>query len=185
MVRNVHERVIRGSLEQAGRLLDGLGSPQDTLWPRTVWPALQLDGPLAVGASGGHAKVRYHVEEYEPGRRVRFRFAPDSPLDGVHYAEVEPAGPGRVRMRHVLEGRPRWILGKRTALAFLVSLPIHNAVIEDLLDNAERTLTGTVRRPARWSPYVRLLRHLRARQARRTVAPHRAVDTHQVPSSDR
>ncbi|MGV9249660.1 SRPBCC family protein [Streptomyces sp. NPDC003710] len=171
MVHNVHERLISGSLEEAGRLLDSLGSPHDRLWPRANWPALRLDRPLGVGASGGHAAVRYHVEEYQPGRRVLFRFDPAFALDGVHYAEAEEEGSGRVRIRHVLKGRPRRFFSTATARTFLVTLPLHNAVIEDLLDNAERALTGAVRRPARWSPYVRLLRHLRARRARRAVAP--------------
>ena len=38
--------------------------------------------------------------------------------------------------------------------------PLHDAVIEDLFDNAERETTGTVVRPATWSSRVRVLRHL-------------------------
>jgi hypothetical protein len=35
---------------------------------------------------------------------------------------------------------------------------LHDAVLEDLLDRAELAVTGTVARPAVWSPWVRLLR---------------------------
>ena len=38
--------------------------------------------------------------------------------------------------------------------------PLHDAVVEDLFDNAERETTGTVVRPATWSPRVRVLRRL-------------------------
>ena len=38
--------------------------------------------------------------------------------------------------------------------------PLHDVVVEDLFDNAERETTGTVIRPATWSPRVRVLRRL-------------------------
>ena len=38
--------------------------------------------------------------------------------------------------------------------------PLHDVVVEDLFDNAERETTGTVVRPATWSPRVRVLRRL-------------------------
>ncbi|MFF7412524.1 hypothetical protein [Streptomyces lydicus] len=38
--------------------------------------------------------------------------------------------------------------------------PLHDAVLEDSLDLAERACAGAVGRPARWSRSVRLLRHL-------------------------
>ena len=61
--------------------------------------------------------------------------------------------------------------------------PLHDAVVEDLLDNAEREATGSVARPASWSPRVRVLRRLTgagSRQARAgrmgssTKSQHRA-----------
>ena len=38
--------------------------------------------------------------------------------------------------------------------------PLHDVVVEDLFDNAEREATGTVVRPAAWSSRVRVLRRL-------------------------
>ena len=38
--------------------------------------------------------------------------------------------------------------------------PLHDVVVEDLFDNAERETTGTVVRPAAWSSRVRVLRRL-------------------------
>jgi hypothetical protein avisC_11790 len=40
--------------------------------------------------------------------------------------------------------------------------PLHDAVVEDLLDNAEGETTGAVIRPAAWSPRVRVLHRLTA-----------------------
>jgi hypothetical protein len=47
----------------------------------------------------------------------------------------------------------------------LVWQPPHDALIDDLLDRAELVLTGAVARPARWSPWVRLLRRVLAARA--------------------
>jgi hypothetical protein len=38
--------------------------------------------------------------------------------------------------------------------------PLHDALIEDALDNAERETTGTVAEPAGWSWWVRTLRRV-------------------------
>jgi len=74
----------------------------------------------------------------------------------------------RVEVRHVLVGTPTGVMRLGWPLAFRW---LHDALLEDLLDNAERELTGTVARPARWSPYVRLLRSLaRKRRPRLTAA---------------
>jgi hypothetical protein len=54
----------------------------------------------------------------------------------------------------------------------LVFRPLHDAVLEDALDDAERHVTGRVERPARWSIYVRVLRRL-LRRAVRTASPLR------------
>ena len=148
MIRNVHERVINASIEALGALLDGLGQKDDRLWPSRSWPPMILDRPLAVGADGGHGVIRYYVSEYEPGRRVRFTFRPLS-LDALDDE--------RTRIRHVLIGRTR---GAMRLMFSAVVEPLHDAVVEDLLDNAEREATGSVARPASWSPRVRVLRRL-------------------------
>ncbi|MEU7058304.1 DUF2867 domain-containing protein [Streptomyces sp. NPDC046197] len=151
-VRNVHERTIEAPAKTVGALLDQLASAHDPLWPAPSWPPMRFDRPLGVGADGGHGFVRYHVTAYEPGRRVRFQFLPAG--KGHHELTVEPVGPGNCLMRHVLElsqrrrDRPAWLLAIRWA---------HDTVVEELLDNAERVATGTVRRPSRWSAWVRVI----------------------------
>lgn len=151
-MRNVHERALPVPADQAGALLDHLAGPDDSLWPAPRWPALRLDRPLGVGAQGGHGPVRYHVTEYEPGHRVRFTF--DRAI-GVHEFRVVPDGAAQCRLVHILEGR----LHGSTLLRWLVAVRwLHDALVEDALDNAELALTGTLAQPARWSPWVRFLR---------------------------
>jgi hypothetical protein len=68
---------------------------------------------------------------------------------------VEPAGPARSVVRHVLEGR----LTGSARLTWPVAIRwLHDAVLEDLFDRAEAAVGTGPERPARWSPWVRLLR---------------------------
>jgi hypothetical protein len=134
--------------------------------PRASWPAMRLDRPLSVGARGGHGPIRYEVTEYEPGRSVVFRFRAPRGFVGTHTFEIAETGvDGRsATLRHVvqmdLEGPAR--------LAWpLVYRWLHDALVEDALDNAERLTTGAVESPAVWSRRVRVLRRVlgRARRA--------------------
>ncbi len=172
-VYNVHERHIEAPVETVGAMLDTLSSPDDAVWPGELWPKMAFDRSLQVGAVGGHGDVEYTVDAYDPGRRVVFRFADGLGLVGTHKLEVEPQGTATL-VRHVLEGhttgwmRLMWPAVVRWA---------HDAVLEDLLDKVERGATGEVRRPARWSPWVRMLRRMfialdeRKRRAVATVSP--------------
>ncbi|MEV7382156.1 SRPBCC family protein [Streptomyces lydicus] len=156
-VHNVHERVLPVSGAEAGLLLDGLSGTGDRLWPRSDWPSMRLDGPLAPGAAGGHGPVRYTVAAYVPGRWVRFAFHGPRGFDGFHEYTVHPLAPDRTLLRHTLAMRARGWARLTWPLAFR---PLHDAVLEDSLDLAERACAGTAGRPARWSRYVRLLRRL-------------------------
>jgi hypothetical protein len=69
MVRNVHARTLRHSFTEVSALLNSLASADDRLWPAWRWPPQLLDGPLALGARGGHEPIRYTVAEYVPGAR--------------------------------------------------------------------------------------------------------------------
>jgi hypothetical protein len=180
-VLNVHTRVIACPAERIGVLLDQVGGPADRLWPSPAWWPMQLTGldgdRLAVGASGGHGPIRYAVEEYEPGRRVRLRFDPVVGLDGYHEASVEPLdadpdGSPRCRVTHVIRARsatPRI----RVTWPVLIR-PLHDAVLEDLLDRAAWITTGRVARPARWTPRVRLLHALLWPRPLAVAVPQRA-----------
>lgn len=192
MVRNVHERLlappaVSADVNQlAGTLIDSLASADDRLWPHDRWPALRLSRPLDarspagslwVGADGGHGPIRYRVISYDPGRQVTFEFSPSDGLRGWHRLELEPLGDDDhgVILRHVLWGRLRgwsrltWPLAVRW---------LHDALVEDLLDRAERSL-GASPRDRAWSLWVRILRRvfrvfgLRRGRRSRGAAPSR------------
>lgn len=153
-INNIHEREVDADADLIGGMLDGLGRPGDQLWPSPAWLPIKLDRQVAVGADGGHGPVRYRVTEHEPGRRVRLEFDPELGLRGYHEFTVEPLGAARCVIRHELVGIST---GSMRLLWPVAVRWMHDAVLEDLLDNAERAGTGTVKSPARWLRRVRLL----------------------------
>ncbi len=181
MTRNVHERLVAAPIERVGPLLDRLGGPDDVLWPAPAWEPMVLDGPVAVGAAGGHGPIRYHVTGYEPGRKVEFAFAPGQGLDGGHTFSAEPAGPGRTLLRHVVDCRVSGVMALAWPLAIRWA---HDAVVEELLDNAERAVGNEPARPARRSPWVRLLRALETPRATATAVPDTPLLAAALPRVD-
>jgi len=166
-MKNVQSREIAAPAATVGALLDRLAGPDDPLWPAPRWDPVRFDRGLTLGAAGGHGPIRYTVAQYEPGRRIRCEFDPRTGATGYHEFRVEPIGPQRCRLVHDLVAT--------THGAMLVGWPLvvrwlHEALIQDLLDNAERAATGALPRPARWSPWVRLLRRVFERGARRALA---------------
>jgi hypothetical protein len=157
-VRNTHERLLDASVQELGRFIDGLAGGDDRLWPHDRWPPMRFDRPLGVGAEGGHGPVRYRVVEYVPGSRIAFGFDPEKGLtrgfQGEHYFELEERV-GQTLMRHVIRAdcSPtawlRWLLVVR---------PLHDALLEDALDQVAEAVGSPVDKPAKWSPWVRLLR---------------------------
>lgn len=168
MVHNVHERTLPVPAAEVGALLDRIGGPDDPLWPSPAWAPMRFDGPLADLPKGGHGPIRYRVTAYEPGRRVECTFQPGRGMDGTHTLSVEPAGPQRSVLRHVLDVRPR---GRMRVLWPLVIRFAHDAVLEDLLDNAEAALGVGPAHPARWSPWVQVLQRFETPRARATAVP--------------
>ncbi|MGD8699289.1 MAG: hypothetical protein PVJ43_08370 [Gemmatimonadales bacterium] len=162
-VRNVHQRILAAPFAEVGRLLDRLGSRDDPLWPCDRWPAMRLNPGLEVGAVGGHGPIRYSVEEYSPGRFVRFRFSEPRGFDGYHGFEIEAAGPGAVRLRHVLEMKTR---GWARLTWPVVYRPLHDALLEDALDRAQSRCGAKVEERS-WSARVRAIRWALARARNR------------------
>jgi hypothetical protein len=163
-ILNVHERMMDGPRTIVSELLDGLSGPDDLLWPGDRWPPMKLDSPLHVGSAGGHGQVRYRVSEHIPGTKVVFRFD-DSGLvggmEGAHWFEVIPNGEKTV-LRHVIEATCNF----RTWLFWAVVVrPLHDALLEDALDRAERTVTPSSHGLRRWSLWVRFLRSLLRRES--------------------
>jgi hypothetical protein len=169
MVRNYHSRALAVPPHVAGRLLNGLASADDLLWPAERWPAMHLEPGLRVGARGGHGPIRYMVELYVPGQQVRFRFQGPRGFDGYHEYLVEEDGRGGSLLRHrlvmVTHGAARlsWPALYR---------PLHDALIEDSLDKATTSLGLPLATEQRWSAYVRALRAVLSAARRGT---HRGV----------
>ncbi|MFE3446252.1 SRPBCC family protein [Nocardia sp. NPDC059180] len=154
-VINIHSRTLPAPLSQVGVLIDALAGNGDRLWPISGWPPMRFDRCLEVGAVGGHGPVRYTVEGYQPGRWVRFRFTGPRGFDGFHEFTVHDAGDGTTTLRHLLAMHARGPARLTWPLAYRW---LHDALLEDGLDRAQRDITGQLPRPARWSRYVRLLR---------------------------
>lgn len=153
-MRNIHERRVSAPAGRVGKLVDGLGGRRDRLWPPGPWPPMRLDRPLAVGARGGHASVRYEVTAHEPGRRVEFTFAPGGDAVGTHTFTVTPTGEHQAVLRHEMVAR---FTGRMRLGWPLVVRWLHDALLEDLLDRAEDAVGVPPVRRAQHSAWVRLL----------------------------
>ncbi len=162
-VRNVHERKIKASSGEVGQLLDSLASATDRLWPHETWPPMKFDQPLEPGAKGGHGPIRYFVKSYEPGKNVYFEFTAPAGFNGGHGFEVEEIDSSCTVLRHILEMEAA---GPARFAWPLVFRPLHDALLEDSLDKAERNL-GFTPTGATWSLWVRLLRWILAKTRER------------------
>ncbi|MCB2223555.1 MAG: SRPBCC family protein [Actinobacteria bacterium] len=161
-IANVHRRRLDAPAGDVAALLSTLASDDDRLWPHRTWPPMRFDRPLGPGADGGHGPIRYVVESVEPGRSVTFRFTGPPGLAGTHAFEVATDGDATA-LTHTIDGRA----SARFALPWLlVYRPLHDALVEDALDRAERETCGEVASPARWSWWVRMLRRLAGRRRR-------------------
>lgn len=106
-------------------------------------------------ACGGHGPVLYGVTKYESGRHVRFEFKRPAGFHGYHEFIIEPEGSGATtRSWHVLQAR---MTGPALILWPLFFRPLHDALIEDAFDKAEREVLGAVRSKASWARVVRSL----------------------------
>ena len=167
-IDNRHERYFKAKANMVGSILDTLSGPDDRLWPRDTWPPMLFDTDLKPGAKGGHGMVRYEVEEYATGRRAIFRFdgtGLTADLDGRHYFEIIPRN-SYVILRHVIDADcdfKAWLKWK------ILIEPLHDALLENALDRAERALNGCVKRPVRWSARVKILRNILAKKRRQAA----------------
>ena len=163
-ILNTHERRLDASVQKLGSFIDDLAGDNDRLWPKDRWPPMRFDGPLAVGARGGHGPIRYQVADYVPSKRIVFSFDPSKGLtrgfQGDHYFELEERD-GQALLRHVIKAdcSPaawiRWVLVVR---------PLHDALLEDALDQVAEAVGNPADPPAKWSRWVRLLRSVARRR---------------------
>lgn len=158
-VINIHERMLDASIFEIGRLIDGLASADDKLWPHDRWPAMKFDRPLSVGAVGGHGPIRYTVESYKPGSYIQFRFTEPKGFLGSHRFEVERIEGEKTKLRHIIEMQ---LEGIAKLSWYLAICPLHDALLEDALDRAEFCVG---KQPAKrdWSLWVKCLKRVMSR----------------------
>ena len=156
-VFNVHERRLLTSPEDAWRLIANLGGKHDLLWPQH-WPRMRFDRPLGLGAIGGHGFIGYYVEQYSPPELIRFRFTSPRGYDGYHEFRIVQEI-GSLKFRHTLRMRTH---GMTTWLWILVLKPLHDALVEDLMDCAS-TYSSNHTFSSHWPLRVRFLRWLLGR----------------------
>ena len=155
MVYNTHQREIAAPIGEVGLLIDSLASKNDRLWPRNEWPAMRLNGPLSLGAAGGHGPVRYFVTAYQPGRRIEFQFTGPSGFNGHHSFTATGLTENSTLLRHELSLSPRGTARLTWPLFFR---PMHDALIEESLDRAEKECSfspGDAHRRSRWTRILR------------------------------
>lgn len=167
-VFNKHERKISAPAEVLGSILDSLSGPKDRLWPWEAWPPMQFNAPLAMGSSGGHGPIRYHVSEYVPGSRVVFQFDNSGLIggfDGHHYFEIISRRNNNV-IRHVVDAECDF---RMWAKWMIIVGPLHDALIEDALDKVEDSFKDGAMKRRQWSPWVRFLRSMLERKRRQEI----------------
>lgn len=160
VVLNQHFRRFHAPPETMGKLLDTLASRSDAIWPQERWPPMRFDGPIGIGATGGHGPIRYSVQEYDPGRSITFLFHKPEGFSGTHRFVVKPSAQG-CELRHVIAMQVSG--GARVSWPFLFR-PLHDALLEDALDKAEASVTGESWHPRTLPLSVRALRWLAARR---------------------
>ncbi|WP_157561091.1 SRPBCC family protein [Mycobacterium sp. E802] len=121
---------------------------------------MKLDGPLRVGAAGGHSAVRYRCTAMVPRRLIEFTFDDigGRRLDGHHAFELLDRRGGTL-LRHTIDAQ---VADRKGTWWFRVFVqPTHDVVVEELFQTIESRLAQSECAPPRWSPWVRLLRRRR------------------------
>jgi len=168
---NIHERELEADFEQAAKLIDSLSSEDDLLWPKQCWPRMKFDGPLSVGAEGGHGPIGYCVEAYQPGQSIKFSFTRPKGFNGFHEFDVVKSAPRSVVLRHTIKME---LAGTARLTWSLVIRPLHDALLEDALSTAQASL-GLAPQMRPWSPWVKIIRWIMsAGKAQKQMTPTNA-----------
>ena len=128
-IRNRHERIVAAPPERIAALIADF----DRVWPTQIAPAPRLRGPRSYDAG-----LMLWEEFDRPGAARAFRVVRPDELHGEHWFELELAEDATV-LRHTLEGRAA---GKYEAIWREVTGPLHDLILEALLDNIEAAATS-------------------------------------------
>ena len=123
-IRNRHERIVTAPPERIAALIADF----DRIWPRQIAPTPRLYGHRLYDAG----LMRW--EEFDrPGAARAFRVVRPDELEGEHWFELE-LGQGATVLRHTIEG---YATGAYEAIWHERIEPLHDLVLEALLDNVE------------------------------------------------
>lgn len=153
-IRNRHQRLVTAGPERVAALLADLGG----IWPTDIAPA-----PRALGCRRYDAGLMVWQEVDRPGAARAFRVVDPHGLQAEHWFELEPAESGTL-LRHTVEGEA---VGAFAALWRDRIEPLHDRVLEALLDNVEASARG---RAATLSALRRAAGRVRAEAARGPTA---------------
>ena len=138
-MKTVHERELATSASAVGELVDD----PSRMWPAR-WPPI---------TDAGIGFLRHEPLGHSAGEWRSYKITGPRGLHACHGWEVEGRA-GGATLRHTVEGR---VTGTMRVAWPLVVRPIHDALHEDILDQAERAVGGALPE-RRWTPWVRALR---------------------------
>lgn len=128
-IRNRHERIVAAPPERIAVLIADF----DRVWPTEIAPAPRLQGRRLYDAG------LMLWEEFDRLGAVRaFRVVRPDELPAEHWFELELAE-GATILRHTVEGRA---VGKYEAIWCERIEPLHDLILEALLDNVEATVAS-------------------------------------------
>jgi hypothetical protein len=128
-IRNRHERTVAAPPERIAALIADFG----LVWPVQIAPAPRRQGHRLYDAG------LMTWEEFDrPGAARAFRVVRPDELRAEHWFELEPAGSATV-LRHTVEGHAA---GKYEAIWRDRIEPIHDLIMEGLLDNVETAVAS-------------------------------------------
>ena len=152
-VLNIHKRILHQPKSKVSELLKTLSTENDKIWP-SKWPRMKFKTGIQVGAKGGHGPIRYTVEKYNPDEIIQFRFSKPSGLNGIHKFEITEISDKQTEIKHTIDMDTE---GTGTLLWIFAIRSLHDALIEDGLDNFENNFSGDLK-SSEWSLWVRFLR---------------------------
>ena len=131
-IRNRHERTVAAPPERITALIVDL----DRVWPTDIAPAPRRQGQRLYDAG-----LMLWEEFDRPGAARAFRVVKPDGMQGEHWFELRPAD-GATVVRHTIEGSAA---GKYETIWRERIEPLHDLILEALLDNVQAAVTGARR----------------------------------------
>jgi hypothetical protein len=138
-------------------IIDTFADDDSILWPVEVWPRDRFESKLALNACGGHGGTRYSVAEYVPGHFLKFEFTFPKSYHGFHSFRLTQVKNQQWLLEHntfIKTNVWKWFLW-----VMLIS-PVHNALIQDAFDKAEKYASTNLLFLSKWPLRVYFIRHL-------------------------